>query len=161
MVDSTLRPLYLRKRVSTHCIGGWVGRRAGLDRCGKSRPHGVRSTDRPVAIPTELSRHQPLMYRSIVNGNIIRMLFKRLIEKPEIDNNHMWVLKICMFINWRRRFGGNGSVLIQGLRNYVHANTEFVQLWVSLLKLPLKMEVESSYEMLVHTYQCKWHYILL
>jgi hypothetical protein len=21
------------------CIGGWVGPRAGLDRCGKSRPH--------------------------------------------------------------------------------------------------------------------------
>jgi hypothetical protein len=23
----------------THCIGGWVGPRAGLDGCGKSRPH--------------------------------------------------------------------------------------------------------------------------
>jgi hypothetical protein len=23
----------------THCTGGWVGPRAGLDRCGKSRPH--------------------------------------------------------------------------------------------------------------------------
>jgi hypothetical protein len=22
-----------------HCIGGWVGPRAGLDGCGKSRPH--------------------------------------------------------------------------------------------------------------------------
>ena len=27
------------KRLSTHCIGGWVGHRAGLDRCEKSRPH--------------------------------------------------------------------------------------------------------------------------
>jgi hypothetical protein len=27
------------KRSGTHCIGGWVGLRAGLDRCGKSRPH--------------------------------------------------------------------------------------------------------------------------
>jgi hypothetical protein len=26
------------KRPGTHCIGGWVGPRAGLDRCGKSRP---------------------------------------------------------------------------------------------------------------------------
>jgi len=26
------------KRPSTHCIGGWVGPRAGLDGCGKSRP---------------------------------------------------------------------------------------------------------------------------
>jgi len=27
------------KRLGTHCIGGWLGPRAGLDRCGKSRPH--------------------------------------------------------------------------------------------------------------------------
>jgi hypothetical protein len=26
------------KRPGTHCIGGWVGPRAGLDDCGKSRP---------------------------------------------------------------------------------------------------------------------------
>jgi len=31
--------LYPRKRPGTHCTGGWVGPRAGLDRCGKSRPH--------------------------------------------------------------------------------------------------------------------------
>jgi hypothetical protein len=24
-------------RPGTHCVGGWVGHRAGLDRCGKSR----------------------------------------------------------------------------------------------------------------------------
>ena len=23
----------------THCIGGWVGPRVGLNGCGKSRPH--------------------------------------------------------------------------------------------------------------------------
>ena len=27
-----------RKRPGTHCTGGWVGPRAGLDRCEKSRP---------------------------------------------------------------------------------------------------------------------------
>ena len=26
------------KRPGIHCVGGWVGRRAGLDGCGKSRP---------------------------------------------------------------------------------------------------------------------------
>jgi hypothetical protein len=30
---------YTRDRPGTHCKGGWVGPRAGLDRCGKSRPH--------------------------------------------------------------------------------------------------------------------------
>ena len=28
-----------QERPSTHCIGGWVGPRNGLDVCGKSRPH--------------------------------------------------------------------------------------------------------------------------
>jgi hypothetical protein len=50
--------LYPRKSPGTPYTRGWVGPRAGLDRCGKSRPTGIRSTDRParssVAIPTEL-----------------------------------------------------------------------------------------------------------
>ena len=47
-----------RERPSTHCTGGWVGPRAGLDRCGKSHPHRDSIPGRParssVAIPTEL-----------------------------------------------------------------------------------------------------------
>ena len=37
---STPRPAILppRKRSGTHCTGGWVGPRAGLNRCGKSAP---------------------------------------------------------------------------------------------------------------------------
>ena len=50
--------LHPRERPGTHCTGGWMGPRAGLDG-GKSRPPtGIRSPDRParssVAIPTEL-----------------------------------------------------------------------------------------------------------
>jgi hypothetical protein len=39
VVSTTPRPLYPRTRPGTHCIGGWVGPRAGLDVCEKSRPH--------------------------------------------------------------------------------------------------------------------------
>jgi len=39
---------YPRERSGTHCTGGWVGLRAGLDRCGKSRPTGIQSPDRPA-----------------------------------------------------------------------------------------------------------------
>jgi hypothetical protein len=39
VVSTTLRPLYPRKRPGTHCTGGWVGHRAGLDVCEKSRPY--------------------------------------------------------------------------------------------------------------------------
>ena len=27
-----------RERTGTHCVGSWVGPRAGMDGCGKSRP---------------------------------------------------------------------------------------------------------------------------
>jgi hypothetical protein len=39
VVNATPRPLYPWERPGTNCIGGWVGPRIGLDRCGKSRPH--------------------------------------------------------------------------------------------------------------------------
>jgi hypothetical protein len=39
MVNATPRPLYPRERLDTHCIGGLVGPKAGLDGCGKSSPH--------------------------------------------------------------------------------------------------------------------------
>jgi hypothetical protein len=32
----------------THSIGGWVGFRAGLDRCGKSRPTEIPYPHRPT-----------------------------------------------------------------------------------------------------------------
>ena len=36
VVNAKPRPLYPRERPGTHCIGGRVGPRAGLDGCGKS-----------------------------------------------------------------------------------------------------------------------------
>ena len=39
VVNATPRPLYPQERPGTRCIGGWVGPRAGLDGCGKSRPN--------------------------------------------------------------------------------------------------------------------------
>jgi len=38
-VNAALLPHYPRERPSTHCVGGWVDLRAGLDWCGRTRPH--------------------------------------------------------------------------------------------------------------------------
>jgi hypothetical protein len=35
VVNATTQPLYPREISGTHCIGGWVDPRAGLDGCGK------------------------------------------------------------------------------------------------------------------------------
>jgi hypothetical protein len=40
--------MYPRERPGTHCTGDWVGPSAGLDKCGKSPPTGIRSPDRPA-----------------------------------------------------------------------------------------------------------------
>ena len=40
-VSTTPQPLYPRERPGTHCTGGWVDPRAGLDGCEKSRPPPV------------------------------------------------------------------------------------------------------------------------
>ena len=54
-----------RKRPGTHSTGTWVGPRAGLDRCGKSRPHrdSIPGLSNPwsVAIPTELPGPPPFI----------------------------------------------------------------------------------------------------
>ena len=45
--------LYPWERLGTHCAGGWVDSRAGMDRCGKSGPHRD-SIPGPVAVVTTL-----------------------------------------------------------------------------------------------------------
>ena len=41
-----------QERPGTHCIGGWVGPRDGLDGCGKyGPPTGIRSPNRLVRTP--------------------------------------------------------------------------------------------------------------
>jgi hypothetical protein len=53
VVSTTPRSLYPRERLGTHCTGGWVGLRASLDLCEKSRPHRD-------SIPGSSSRSQSL-----------------------------------------------------------------------------------------------------
>ena len=48
-----------RERPGTHCTGGWVGLRTGLDWCGKSRPTGIRSPDRPARRQSLYRLHYP------------------------------------------------------------------------------------------------------
>ena len=53
VVNATPRPFYPRERPGTHCIGGWVGPRADLDVCGKSRPHrdSIPGPSSPQRVP--------------------------------------------------------------------------------------------------------------
>ena len=50
VVEATPQPLYARERPCIHCIGGWVGPRAGLDGCGNLASTGTRSPDRSESL---------------------------------------------------------------------------------------------------------------
>ena len=62
--------LYPQETPGTHCTGGWVGPMAGLDRCGKTRPHRDSIpgpfSPYPVAIPTELSRPTKIGHDKVI-----------------------------------------------------------------------------------------------
>jgi hypothetical protein len=62
VVNATPRPLYPRERPGTHCIGGWVCPRAGLDKCGKCHHTGIRFPGHPARIESlyRLSYPSPL-----------------------------------------------------------------------------------------------------
>jgi hypothetical protein len=69
--------LYPRERPGTHCTGGWVGPRAGLDRCGKSRP------------PTEIQ--SPDNVDGKPGNNYIGLLF---VSRIFIMDNHLFHSKL-------------------------------------------------------------------
>jgi hypothetical protein len=63
--------LPLGKRLGTHCTGGWVGLRVSMDKCGKSRPIGIRTPERPARIgirSPELPAGSESLYRLSYRG---------------------------------------------------------------------------------------------
>jgi hypothetical protein len=72
VVSTTPRPLYPRERPGTHCTGGWVGPRAGLDVCEKSLPTGIRSPDHPARSQSLYRLSYPFHKElTIAIGNIV------------------------------------------------------------------------------------------
>jgi hypothetical protein len=66
LVSATPRPLNPQECPDTHCIGGWVSPRAGLDGCENfAPPTGIRSPDRPARSKSlyRLSSPGPLNHR--------------------------------------------------------------------------------------------------
>ena len=84
VVNATPRPLYPQERPDTHRMGGWVGLRAGLEECGKSRPQRY-------SIPGPCSSLYRLSYPGPINLNSI--LPKRISDY----NERMWAsLESCL-----------------------------------------------------------------
>jgi len=79
-----------RERPGTHFRGGWVGSRAGLDRCGKSRlhrdsipgPSSPYSVDIPTTLPDPPNRNEYQEYCLDGKGG----QYVRLTLPPSYDN---------------------------------------------------------------------------
>jgi hypothetical protein len=87
--------LYSQERTGTHCTGGWVGPRAGLDRCGKSRPYrdSISGPSSPysVAIPTDLPGPQ---------------LFKHVFHETDKQHKDLIPHKLICWLGRRKSYSG-------------------------------------------------------
>jgi hypothetical protein len=63
-----LAALLSGNRPGAHCVGGWVGPKASLDPCGKSRPHRnlIPGTSSPERVA--ISRPQIRMHLIVSEG---------------------------------------------------------------------------------------------
>jgi len=93
-----LAALYLRERTGTHCTGGWVGPRAGLNRCGKSRPPPGFDprTVQPVA-----SHYTDWATRPTYNDHMYTH-FRFALHLPERNSRVIWrgsvLCKVCLHV---------------------------------------------------------------
>jgi hypothetical protein len=81
VVSTTPWPLYPRERPGTHCTGGWVGPRAGLDLYEKSRPHRDSIPNRPARSQSLYRLSYPahigiiiMVYNIVYHNSILLMI---------------------------------------------------------------------------------------
>jgi hypothetical protein len=116
--------LYPRERAGTHCIGGWVGPRAGIDRFVKSRPPPAFDprTVQPVASrytdydtrPASSWMHKTLYFNTFQNklrnltfihDYLVNVQLQRrnlyFRGSPNLKTNSLWLsqLSICSFLS--------------------------------------------------------------
>ena len=98
---------YPRERPGTHCTGGWVGLRTGLDRCGKSRPPsgfdlrtvqpvGSRYTDYSIRPLYIYIIHITFRIFIIVMIYQFHALFVLPIEYLSLNQN-----LLCIYLGWK------------------------------------------------------------
>ena len=69
------------KETRTHCIGGWLSPTAGLDGCGKSRPHwdsipiASRYTDYAIPAPNNNNNNNDKLRYSIVSVECLGLYY--------------------------------------------------------------------------------------
>ena len=71
VVNAATQTLYPRERPDTHCVGCWVGPRAGLNGCGKSRPHRDSIPEPPARSQSEILRPHMLIFCGLLGCDAV------------------------------------------------------------------------------------------
>jgi hypothetical protein len=141
VVNATPRPLYPLERHGTHCIGGWVGLRAGLDGCGKSRPP-------PGFDPRTV---QPVASRYTVCPKTYRLAPRNLGLGKNHIRDFVWnSMQRKWSISWNLVIGGNVA------RSVIYSTGKVVSVnalkagWIGD-KVPLTLSLYITYSGPIHT----------
>jgi hypothetical protein len=122
------------KRPSTHCIGGWVKPKAGLDGRGKSRPNRIRSPDRPT--------RSELLYRLSYRGPSLKL------QPKNIKRSAIWTLM------WPRKTKINGPAMTKFLTSIftfppAHSAAfhicHFFSLWTDIVFYPIGVQMLETW----------------
>jgi hypothetical protein len=85
MVNASPRPLDPRVKLGVRFIGGWVGQRASLDVCGKSRQHrnSISGPSSPWQLTVQTTLSWPILRRS-TEGILYEFTAFGMIQKANV-----------------------------------------------------------------------------
>jgi len=91
------------KGPGTHCVGGWMGHRAGLDGCGKSGlPTGIRSPDLPACSESLYRLRYPgpwaaiRKYRGFIPATVREVCLNVTTERYPVSRNVACYTHVCV-----------------------------------------------------------------
>ena len=109
--------LLLGKRPGAHCIGGWVGLRAGLGGCGKShlppgfdprtvQPIASRYIDWATAVSYIQLRSNYIIERERFVWGLLNDVQRRIVEWPNDESDRIWKEAVVALPRLSRRLRG-------------------------------------------------------
>jgi hypothetical protein len=165
VVNTTPRPLCLRERPGTHCIGGRVRFSDDLVGCGKHSLHrssipGPSSPER-VAIPTELSRlpKKRLIPYKFEARYLCAWLISRNKLFPQCSSNLLWTLSRYPQSTWDHRLTcinkSFGSCLLAADRIQMLLGIG-VDVWLQYF-MPYSISANVNFIQLPRCWSLFWH----
>jgi hypothetical protein len=143
--------IYPRDRAGTHCTGGWVGPRASLDRCGKSRPTGIRSPYRPAHSQSLYRIGYSAHFKSGHNSKLYtteNVGITALRVRTNVGSSNMYLssadLQLCTSVHsWKARPGLGKAWLLTVTSSHLRCNLRILTTYVLFLTESILVRLRS------------------